>query len=129
MKKTIKTISLVFIIAFASCVQEEHKKSVTISVDMNGVENFESIGIRGDFLPNRWRETVPMTDDNNDGIFDITFTEQTAAYGIEFKFVKNNTEFELQGQDNRELVFEYKPEIIEYIGTFNNNKTIKINRK
>ena len=128
MKKVIKTIILVFTIVFVSCVQEEYEKTVTISVNMNGVENFESIGIRGDFLPNRWRETVPMTDGNKDGIYEITFTEKTAVYGIEFKFVKNNNEFELQDQRNRELVFEYKPETIEYYAVFN-NKESKIKRK
>lgn len=129
MKKLIKLFVLAFAIIVSSCVQEEHLKTATISVDMNAVENFESVGIRGDFLPNKWRETVPMTDENNDGIYEITFTEKTAAYGIEFKFVKNNREFELQGKDNRELVFEYKPETIKYIAIFNNNETIKINRK
>ena len=128
MKNTIKTIILAFIVTLTSCVQEEHEKSVTLSVDMNGIENFDSIGIRGDFLPNRWRETVPMTDDNNDGIYEITFTEKTAVYGIEFKFVKNNNEFELQDQGNRELVFEYKPETIEYYAVFN-NKESNIKRK
>ncbi|MFY0602477.1 MAG: hypothetical protein JXQ93_00900 [Flavobacteriaceae bacterium] len=129
MKNYIKTVLLFIGIALSGCVQKEHEKTVTISVNMNDVKNFESIGIRGDFLPNRWKKTVPMTDENKDGVYEITFTEKTAVYGIEFKFVKNNIEFELQGQNNRELVFEYKPETIEYIATFNNNKNVKINRK
>jgi len=96
---------------------------------MNGIENIESVGIRGDFLPNRWRETVPMTDKNNDGIYEITFSEKTAVYGIEFKFVKNNNDFELQNKNNREIVFEYQPEVIEYHTKFNTNKNTTINRK
>ena len=70
-----------------------------------------------------------MTDENNDGIYEITFTEKTAAHGISFKFVKNNDEFELQNQENRKLIFEYQPETIFYITTFNNNKDINIKRK
>tara|TARA_R110002072_G_scaffold254433_13_gene413348 strand:+ start:2020 stop:2406 length:387 start_codon:yes stop_codon:yes gene_type:complete len=126
--KTYLKISIVLVIILCSCVQKEHKKTVTFFVNMNGIENVKSVGIRGDFLPNKWKKTVPMTDENNDGIYEITFSEETATYGIEFKFVKNNIEFELQGEDNRELVFEYNPETIKYIAIFNNNETIKINR-
>lgn len=114
---------------FASCVQETHTKKVTFSVDMNGVEDVKSVGIRGDFLPNKWRETVPMTDEDGDGIYQISFEEKTAIYGIEFKFVKNNAVFELSGQENREIVFEYKPETIHYKAKFNDNKNIQIDRK
>ena len=128
MKNFIKTIILVAITTLSSCVQEEHEKKVTLFVDMNAEENFESLGVRGDFLPNQWRETVLMTDENNDGIYEITFTENTAVHGISFKFVKNNNEFELQDQENRKLIFEYKPETIQYFTIFN-NKNSKIKRK
>lgn len=127
MKKCIATLMTVLLLT--SCVQETHTKKVTFYVDMNGVENYKSIGIRGNFLPNRWRETIPMTDEDNDGIYEISFTEKTAVYGIEFKFVKNGNQFELPDQKNREIVFEYKPETIEYRTTFNSTKNIKINRK
>ncbi len=129
MKKYTITLAFVFSFIFTSCVQQEHQKEVTIAVDMNDMEAFESIGIRGNFLPSKWRETVPMTDEDKDGIYTITFQRKTAAYGIEFKFVKNGNEFELKDQDNRAIVFEYRPETIEYTGKFNNNKDIKINRK
>ena len=128
MKNFIKTIILVAITTLSSCVQEEHEKKVTLFVDMNAEENFESLGVRGDFLPNQWRETVLMTDENNDGIYEITFTENTAVHGISFKFVKNNNEFELQDQENRKLIFEYKPETIQYFTIFNNMNS-KIKRK
>lgn len=123
------TLILITTILFASCVQETHKKEITFLVDMNGVEDVRSVGIRGNFLPDQWRKTVPMSDEDNDGIYQITFAEKTAAYGIEFKFVKNDNEFELQGKDNREIVFEYRPETITYKAIFNNMNTTKIHRK
>ena len=128
MKKYITPLVIAISTLFTSCVQEEHEKTVKLFVDTNGIENVQSIGIRGDFLPNQWRETVPMTDENKDGIYEISFTRETAAYGIEFKFVKNDNEFELKGQDNREIVFEYKPETIEYRTTFNDTKNTTIKR-
>ena len=125
MKKLI-ILAVIAMGTFANCVQEEYEKTITFKVDTNGIEDIESLGIRGDFLPNQWRESVPLTDDDNDGIYEISFSEKTASYGINFKFVKNGFDYELKEQDNREIVFEYKPENITYITTFNNAKaTIK----
>lgn len=129
MKKYSITFAIILAFLFASCVQEEHEKSVTFSVDMNGIENVGDVGIRGDFTDPNWRQTVPLTDEDGDGIYSTTITQKTAIYGIEFKFVNQGSDFELKDQPNRELVFEYKPETIEYIATFNNNKDITINRK
>jgi len=129
MKKYIAILALVISFLFTSCVQKEHMKKVTFSVDMNGIENVENVGIKGDFTDRPWRQVIPLTDENNDGIYTISFTRETAAYGIEFKFVKNQGELELEGENNRELVFEYKPETIEYAAKFDNNQDIVINRK
>ncbi|MFK8059533.1 MAG: hypothetical protein AB8B78_05515 [Polaribacter sp.] len=125
MKNYLKITIIILLISFSSCVQKEHQKKVTFYVDTNGIEDVKSIGIRGDFLPNKWRKTVLLTDENNDGIYEITFSEKTAAYGIEFKFVKNENEFELKGKDNREIVFKYEPETIVYTTKFNQEKVLK----
>lgn len=119
MKKII-TILVLSIVFFSSCVQEEYNKQVTFKVDTNGLENIESIGIRGNFLPNQWRESIALSDENNDGVYEITFNEKTAVYGISFKFTKNGNDYELKGKENREIVFEYKPETIIYKTKFNN---------
>ncbi len=112
---------LVFLlIAMQSCVQEEFEKEITFLVDTNGVKNVKSIGIRGDFLPKRWNESLSLSDDNNDGVYELTLTERTAVYGIEFKFVKNGLDYELKEQENREIIFRYQPEKIIYKTTFNN---------
>jgi len=128
MKIDIKIIVIAVITLFSSCVQKEHLKTVTFSVDMNGIENVESVGIKGDFTDRPWRQTIPLTDEDGDGIYEITFNRETAAYGIEFKFVKNDNQVELEGQGNRELVFEYKPETISYQTKFNDTKNIDIKR-
>ncbi|MDP5092361.1 MAG: hypothetical protein NWQ17_03580, partial [Polaribacter sp.] len=86
-------------------------------------------GIRGDFLPNKWEETVDLTDENNDGIFEITFTEKTAVNNINFKFVKNDSQFELEGKENRKITFNYKPETIIYKSKFNEETPIEIIKK
>ncbi|WP_299525828.1 hypothetical protein [Winogradskyella sp.] len=117
--KYLKAIIIYLLIITQSCVQETHTKTVTFKVDMNGVENTENIGIRGNFTSSPWNETAPLTDDDGDGIYEGTFSQKTAVNGIEFKFV-NNGEFELEGQNNRSIQFEYKPETIIYEAVFNN---------
>lgn len=118
MKKII-TISLLFLGVFASCVQKEHQKNVTFIVDTNGIDGIESLGVRGSFLPNQWRESYPLTDENNDGIYEVNFQEETAVNSISFKFVKNGFDYELKNEDNRKISFEYKPETLIYQTKFN----------
>ena len=129
MNRSIYTFFLMLALIMTSCVQEEHEKTITFSVDMNGIDNAGNVGIRGDFTKKSWRETVSLYDEDGDGIYTVTLSQKTAIYGIEFKFVNQGTDYELKDQPNREIVFEYKPETIEYIAKFNNNTDIKINRK
>ena len=129
MKPYIYTLAIFLAVFLASCVQEEHPKTITFSVDMNGIENVANVGIRGDFTDQRWTQTVFLTDEDGDGIYSVTLSQKTAIYGIEFKFVNQGSDYELRDQENREIVFEYKPETIEYIAKFNNNKNIVLNRK
>lgn len=118
MRKII-TSSLLFLGLLTSCVQKEHQKNVTFKVDTNGLENIESLGIRGSFLPNQWRESFPLTDDDNDGIYEVNFQETTAVNSITFKFVKNGFDYELKNSENRQINFEYKPETLIYQTKFN----------
>ena len=62
----------------SSCVQETHLKTVTFQVDMKGIENVSDVGIRGSFTPNQWTETVPLNDEDGDGIYEGTFSHKTA---------------------------------------------------
>jgi major membrane immunogen (membrane-anchored lipoprotein) len=128
MKKYTYTFAIILALFLASCVQEEHEKTLTFSVDMNGIENAGNVGIRGNFTDQQWRETVPLTDEDGDGIYTTTVSQKTAVYGIEFKFVNQGFDYELKDKENREIVFEYKPETIEYIAKFNNNTDITIHR-
>ena len=117
--KYFKALLICLYLCSQSCVQETHTKTVTFKVDMSAVENPQNVGIRGNFTDNSWSDTIPLTDDNNDGIYEGTLSQKTAVNGIQFKFV-NNDAFELDGKDNRSIVFEYKPETIVYEAIFNN---------
>ncbi|WP_400080276.1 hypothetical protein [Winogradskyella sp. R77965] len=111
---------LIIVILLTSCVQKKHLKTVTFKVDMTSVENPSHVGVRGNFTDNPWEETAPLTDENNDDIYEGTFSQETTANLVEFKFVNQNSDYELKDSDNRRLLFEYKPETIIYEAVFNN---------
>ncbi len=113
----------------SSCVQETHLKTVTFQVDMKGIENVSDVGIRGSFTPNQWTETVPLTDEDGDSIYEGTFSQKTAINQFQFKFVNQNEDYELKGKDNRVLVFKYEPETIIYKGVFNDETKVEITKK
>ena len=101
-----------------ACVQEEHLKTVTFTVDMSGMENIGNVGIRGQFTSPPWQVTLPMTDRNGDGIYELTLSETTAQSSVAFKFVNQDNVFELDCKPNRTIQFEYKPETLEYQAVF-----------
>ena len=117
-----------FLILTLSCVQETHTKTITFKVDMNAIENPKDVGIKGDFTSNPWNETAPLTDDNNDGIYEATFSQKTATNQIQFKFVNEDSIYKLQDLDNRILEFKYKPKTIIYEGVFNNPYDFKVSK-
>jgi len=117
--KNLKYIIILIGFLSQSCVQETHQKTVTFRVDMTSVPTASNVGVRGSFTANSWNEAAPLTDKNGDGIYEETFSQKTAINAIEFKFVNNN-DYELKGQNNRTINFEYKPEAIVYEAVFNN---------
>ena len=124
MKTLQHTLLIIFAVLSVACVQERHLKTVTFKVDMRNVENTENVGIRGNFTEDSWNETILLTDEDNDGVYETTITQETAFNDIQFKFVNQNDNFELKDADNRILKFEYKPEIITYEAIFNSPESI-----
>lgn len=112
---------LIILFTLSNCVQETHLKTIHFRVDMNGIENPSNVGIRGEFGSNYWNETYYFSDENDDGIYEGIVTVKTGQSGFLFKFVNHNDQFELSGQNNRRINFEYKPETITYVSAFNNN--------
>ena len=107
------------IMASSSCVQETQPKTIHFKLDMRGIQSISKVGIRGGSKPLTWENTLLLTDDNNDSIYEGTINLNSASFGIEFKFVNQYDQFELQSKNNRGIKFEYEPEIILYEAVFN----------
>jgi hypothetical protein len=106
------------------CVQQTHLKTITFKVDVRGMETISRVGVKGNFSKSPWNEVVDMTDTNGDGIHEVTITKKTGQNGLEFKFVDQKGDYELQNRPNRTLQFQYKPEQLVYEGIFNNPEGI-----
>lgn len=115
----IKVYIGLLLIFFSGCVQERHLKKITFKVDMTAVKDYNSVGIRGSISPLSWDTTLALYDADNDGIFETTIELKTADNVLQFKFVKNDEDFELPGKDNRGLPFEYKPETLTFTAVYN----------
>ncbi len=105
-------------ICILGCVQQAHKKTVIISLDMRDIDQPKNVGIRGQF-PLSWEETTLLEDKDGDGIYEGYFEFYTAQNEVEFKFVNQDNSFELKDQPNRSISFEYKPEQMTYRAKFN----------
>lgn len=124
-----KLAILLFAIITTSCVQEQHLKTVQVKLDMRGIANIKSVGIKGNFTDPRWKVEIPMTDEDKDSIYEATLSQVTAVAGVEFKFIMNSEVYELKGKSNRVLKFEYKPEKITYAAKFDNSESTIIKRE
>lgn len=110
------------LISLVSCVQKEHLKTVTFKVDMTAVTSVSEVGMKGEFTDPSWKVIIPLTDADNDGIYETTLSQTTAVSKVGFKFVHNGV-YELQGQNNRQLYFEHKPETRTYTAVWNTSNT------
>ncbi|TBN06640.1 hypothetical protein EYD45_01785 [Hyunsoonleella flava] len=109
----------------ASCVQDKHTKTITFKVNMSKENNIEKVGIRSGLTSPPWSKTIYLTDDDNDSVFEGTFIYENAQSTFGFKFVNQDSIYELKDQNNRLLKFEYKPESILYMAEFNNPKGVQ----
>ena len=93
---------LILIIFITSCQAQERK--VTFKVNVNHLDNVENVSIIGDINPIA-SNAKPLTDLDNDGVYETTITFKTSKRYVNFKFLVNNDE-ELKGSDKRRLWFK-----------------------
>lgn len=122
------TLVTILLLTIVGCVQETHTKTVTFKLDMNAMNNVSNVGIRGQFTNPPWEVTVPMTDENKDGVYEATVSDKTAQNSVEFKFVNHSDEYELEDKNNRVIKFRYKPETIIYRAVFDKENGEQINK-
>ena len=106
------------LLALNGCVQQKMEKQLTFEVDMRGVPEFGTVGIRGEYSPLSWWESVPLTDPDGDSIYTVSLLLETGQSGMDFKF-ETDGNLELCGSPNRDIRFTYSPETLTYRGVYN----------
>ena len=113
-----------FCLMITGCVQKTHVKKIYFTIDMRSAGSFEKVGVRGDIKPLSWQESILLTDEDMDSIYTTEVEVNTASNQLNFKFVIDESEFELDGKDNRVLPFEYKEEDLNYSTKFNQVESV-----
>ncbi|OYU93234.1 MAG: hypothetical protein CFE21_21325 [Bacteroidetes bacterium B1(2017)] len=119
MKKINFLYFVIFGLLTSSCVQESYNQTVTVILDVSGIKDIKSVGLRGDGKPLSWDEDFEMKPLIKDSLYTTTFSGKTGYLFAEVKFVVNG-EFELKDKDNRQVYFDKSRKTI-YKATFNKN--------
>jgi hypothetical protein len=93
-------------LSLVGCVQKAYDRTVLFVVDVSGVPNVTTVGVRGENKPLSWREDTPMTAvPDSAGLYTVAVTTHTGGLATEVKFVVNGTfEFsDSQDDSNRKV--------------------------
>lgn len=117
-----KSINLIIIVGLGllmtSCVQKAIPQKVVYLLDVSGVKNIESVGVRGADKPLSWETDLPMTAVVKDSLYRAEVTYITGYKSTEVKFTVNGN-FELQNQENRKIRFDEKQATTQIKAVFN----------
>jgi putative oxidoreductase len=107
LKITMKNLSIIIvsILLLNSCVQKSYEQIVEITVDVSGLGQIKSVGIRGEEKPLSWDNDYPMKEIVKDSLYSVSISGKTGYLQTEVKFVVNG-EFELKDKPNRKIVFD-----------------------
>ena len=86
-------------------VQPTANQKVTYQLDVSGVKNIASVGIRGSDKPLNWNQDFELKPIVKDSLYQATITYKTGYRFTQVKFLVNN-QMELDGQENRKVVFD-----------------------
>jgi hypothetical protein len=107
MKKYLLIISCLLLIGLTSCVQKTKLRTVVFTLDVSGIRNIKTVGIRGWDSPLSWDKDYPMTAIVKDSLYQVTISGETGRLYTEMKFCIND-KLELEGKDNRQIYFDTK---------------------
>lgn len=127
MIKHLTCILLAFL--FLGCVQQTQPKTITFKLKLEDTEDVKSVGLRGNLAPLSWDQNIPLTYSDMDGTYETKIQMNTANFALQFKFVVNDSIFELKQMDNRQIQFKYQPETIVYNAVYNSPEPTEVYRK
>ena len=117
--KTTKTfLCALLLILCSGCVQKSYKKTVVFTVDVSGVKNIKTVGIRGNDKPLTWDYNLPLTAMIKDSLYSVVVSSVTGYKFTEVKFVVND-DFEFPDKGNRRIYYDENNDTTFYKASFN----------
>ena len=104
MKSNKHIIILLSFFSLTSCVQKSSKKTVILKLNVQGIKNIRSVGIRGNEKPLSWDYDMELKPIIKDTLYTATFSKLTGYKFTEAKFTVNG-QFELNEKGNRRIMF------------------------
>ena len=103
MKKYNIILYILLVFVMSSCVQKSKMQTVIFMLDVKGIKNIKTVGIRGEDKPLNWDSDLKMNL-GKDSIYTATISGETGYLFLKFKFTINN-EFELKDKNSRKVYF------------------------
>lgn len=103
MKKN-NVLLLLFLLLITSCVQKSFQKTVTLNLNVAGMKDIKTVGVRGEGKPLSWRQDIEMKPLVKDSLYTVTVTGETGYKFVEIKFAVNG-DMELKESNNRKVYF------------------------
>lgn len=107
MKKYLIVALALVVISLSSCVQKTQFRTVVFTLDVSGIPNIKTVGIRGWDSPLSWDKDYPMMEIVKDSLYQVTISGRTGRLYIEMKFSING-ELEEKISSNRQIYFSDK---------------------
>ncbi|MFP5041239.1 hypothetical protein [Parasediminibacterium sp. JCM 36343] len=95
------------ILGLSSCVQKSRKKTIVVKLNLEGIKNIQTVGIRGSEKPLSWDYDIGLKPIAKDSLYVATFSLVTGYKFTEAKFTVNG-QFEQHLKDNRKIIFSDK---------------------
>lgn len=105
MKNKINLLLVVMCLFTSSCVQKSYDQEVKLILDVSGIPNIKTVGVRGEGKPLSWDEDFEMKPIVKDSLYSTTISGKTGYLFTEIKFVING-KFEFENSPNRRIYFD-----------------------
>jgi putative oxidoreductase len=107
MKKNSLIVLVLAIVALTQCVQKSKTETVVVKLNVAGMKDIQSVGIRGNEKPLGWDYDMELKPIVKDSLYTATFSLLTGYKFTEVKFTVNG-QFELNDKSNRRISFSGK---------------------
>jgi putative oxidoreductase len=119
--KSIIFVAITCSLFLTGCVQKTKTQKVVYTLDVSGIKNIQSVGVRGADQPLSWETDLLMKPIIKDSLYRAEVTYITGYKITEVKFTVNGN-FELQNQENRKIRFDEKQSVTKVKAVFNQMK-------